>query len=178
MKTSFCILSLLGLLFCDSHAYCNKTHECKTVSDTSIISREYLGIIEESDSLVWYLLDPMNEDTTAVRMNDMGEIITCQTDTVVERCNALKATLVYPESFAKNDKVKESTFLPDVAVCFYSKNDVVTLSYSFYCNVCRFERSGKYQDMDGELIRKTIIQMASEVFPKDRYLRNLKRKEK
>lgn len=178
MKKSFCILSLLGLLFCGSHAYCDKTHECKTVSDTSIISRNYLGIIEESDSLVWYLLDPMSEDTTAVKVNDMGEILNCQTDTVEERCNALKATLTYPQSFVKSDMVKECTFLPDVAVRFYSKNGMVTFSYSFYCDVCRFERDGKYQDADGELIRKTIIQMASEAFPKDRYLRNIKRREK
>lgn len=176
MKMSFVFLSFIGLLFCGSHAYCDKTHEYKMVSDTSIISMDYLGIIEKSDSIVWHLLDPMSEDSIAPQMNNMGEILLSKTDTLEERCNAMKSTLTYPQSFVRNDMVKESTFLPDVAISFYSKNGVVTFSYSFYCDLCRFEKDGKYKDTDGELIRKTIIQMACEVFPKDKYLRQLKRK--
>lgn len=176
MKRLFYILPILGLLFCINHAYCDERQDTGTKLDTSIISRDYLGIIEESDSVVWYLLDPMNEDSTVLRMDSMWEILLCETDTLEERCNALKSTLAYPQSFVKGDMVKESIFLPDVAVSFYSKKNVVTFSYSFYCDLCRFEKDGKYQDTDGELIKQSIIQMACEVFPKDKYLRQLKRK--
>ena len=146
--------------------------------DSSMISREYLDIVDEADSVVWYLLDPMSKDTTMFDNDKNGEILMCSTDTLQERRDALKSTLTYPQSFRKNDMVKESTFLPDIAVYFYSKSSVVAFSYSFYCDVCRFKRDGKYLDADGESIRKSVIQMACEIFPNDRYLRNLKRKEK
>lgn len=178
MKVSFCILTILGLLFCSNHASCFKLHNNEVATDSSTISRDYLDIVESADSIVWYLLDPMSEDSTALQKNKMGEILLCKTDTLEERCNALKSTLTYPQSFAKSDIVKESIFLPDVAICFFSEKSLVTFSYSFYCGICRFERDGNYQNTDGELIRKSIIQMACEVFSKDRYLRNLKRKEK
>lgn len=176
MKKSFYILLFFGLLLCGSHANNVERQDDETKLDTSIISRDYLGIIEKSDSIVWHLLDPISEDSIAPQMNNMGEILLSKTDTLEERCNAMKSTLTYPQSFVKSDMVKESVFLPDVAISFYSKKEVVTFSYSFYCDLCRFEKDGKYQDTDGELIRQSIIQMACEVFPKDKYLRQLKRK--
>lgn len=176
MKQSvYILLSIVALILCSSHAMCNNTIDKE---EPSIISGEYLDVINGADSIAWYLLDPMAEDTTRVDLDKNGEVLMCSIDTLEERCNALKSTLTYTKSFVNNGMVKESTFLPDLAVCFYSKSAVVTFSYSFYCDVCRFKRDGKYQDADGELIRKTIIQMACEVFPKDRYLRNLKRREK
>ena len=176
MKQSvYILLSIVALILCSSHAMCNNTIDKE---EPSIISREYLEVINGADSIAWYLLDPMAEDTTRVDLDKNGEVLMCSIDTLEERCNALKSTLTYTKSFVNNGMVKESTFLPDIAVCFYSKSTVVTFSYSFYCDVCRFKSDGKYQDVDGELIRKAIIQMACEVFPKDRYLRNLKRREK
>ena len=145
----------------------------------SVISKSYIDIIEKTDSIVWYLLDPICEvDTTAMQLHGYGEILLMQTDTVLDRCNALRSTLLYSGSFKKSDLVKESTFLPDIAIRFFSTDSVVTFSYSFYCDLCHFECDGKYQEFDGEMIRKSIIAMASEVFPNDRYIRNLKRKEK
>lgn len=176
MKASVYILfSVVTLLLCSSQAMCNNKIDKE---GPSMISREYLDIIDEADSIVWYLLDPMSEDTTMFDNDKNGEILMCSTDTLQERRDALKSTLTYPQSFKKNDMMKESTFLPDIAVYFYSKSSVVAFSYSFYCDVCRFKRDGKYQDADGELIRKSVIQMACEIFPDDRFLRNLKRKEK
>ncbi len=175
MKWSFCILSVWGLLFYSSHVF-GCTIPKKTDSCISTISRTYLDIVENADSIVWCLLDPISTDS--VCPNKMGEILLCKTDTLEERCNALRSTLTYPQSFAKNDMTKECTFLPDIAIYFFSEKGTITFSYSFYCDLCRFEKNGKYQDIDGDLIRKSIIQMACEIFPKDRYLRNLKRKEK
>lgn len=174
-KSVYFLMPIVALILCSSHAMCNNKIGTE---EAMIISGEYLDIINKADSIVWILLDPMSEDTTMLNNDKNGEILICCTDTLEERCNALKSTLTYPPAFVKNDLVKESAFLPDIAVCFYSKSAVVTFSYSFYCNVCRFKRDGKYQDVDGELIRKSVIQMACENFPKDRYLRNLKRKEK
>lgn len=169
-------LFFVGLLFCCIHVYsCEQIEKRDTVS---IISKTYLDVIENSDSIVWYILDPMSEDTTVLRLNSKEEILLCKTDTLIDRYDALKNTLIYPSSFVMNEMVKESTFLPDVAISFYSKDGVVIFAYSFYCDLCRFEKNGKYQEVDGELVRNSIIQMACEVFPHDRYLRQLKRKSK
>lgn len=176
MKMSVYILSsIIALLLCSSQAMCNNRTDKE---EPSTIPKEYLAIIDEADSIVWYLLDSMSEDTTMFDNDKNGEILMCGTDTLPERCDALKSTLTYPQSFKKNDMVKESTFLPDIAVSFYSKSSVVTFYYSFYCDVCRFKLDGKFKDADGDLIRKSVIQMACEIFPKDKYLRNLKRKER
>lgn len=169
-------LFFLGLLFCHMQAYSYKQIE---KNDTiSIVSKNYLDVIENSDSIVWYMLDPMSEDTIALRLNGKEEILLCTTDTLTDRCNALKNALTYPYSFVANEMVKESTFLPDIAIAFYTKDNTTVFSYSFYCDLCRFEKDGKFQEVDGELIRNSIIQIACEVFPHDRYLRQLKRKNK
>ena len=172
----FCIFSFLLFVNCNAQS---KQVEDINDDSKSIISKSYIDIIEKTDSIVWYLLDPMCEvDTTAMQLQGYGEILLMQTDTVLDRCNALKSTLLYTDSFKKSDMVKESTFLPDIAIRFFSTDSVVTFSYSFYCDLCHFECDGKYQEIDGEMIRKSIITIASEVFPNDRYIRNLKRKEK
>ena len=158
-----------------------QAYSCKQIekNDTiSIVSKNYLDVIENSDSIVWYMLDPMSEDTIALRLNGKEEILLCTTDTLTDRCNALKNALTYPYSFVANEMVKESTFLPDIAIAFYTKDNTTVFSYSFYCDLCRFEKDGKFQEVDGELIRNSIIQIACEVFPHDRYLRQLKRKNK
>lgn len=177
MQRTFSIPLILILLLYSHQACCLKMPEKRADADTSIISREYLDMIEEADTIMWLLLDPMETDSTTLKINGIGEILLSKTDTLEERRNALKSMLTYPQSFTKANMVKECTFLPDIQVCFFSEKGVAIFSYSFYCDLCRFERDGKYQDTDGELIRKSIIQMACEIFPKDKYLRNLKRKE-
>lgn len=144
--------------------------------DTSVVERQYLDVIEHCDSIRWLLLDPMSEDSLFC-LQGLGEPLDIVKDTVAERKDACIATLSYSKSFVKSDMVKECTFLPDIAIFFYSKGQRVDFAYSFYCDLCRFIRGDKYQELDGELVRKTILQMACEVFPRDRYLRLLKRKE-
>ena len=171
----FCIFSFLFLVNC--HAQ-NKQVEDFNQTNTLVLSKKYIELVENADSIVWYLVDPMCEvDTTSLQLEGYGEILLVQTDTTLNRCNALKSTLIYPCSFENMDMVKESTFLPDVVIRFFSANSILTFSYSFYCDLCHFECDGKYQELDGELIRRSIIQMSAEVFPYDRYLRDLKRRE-
>lgn len=145
--------------------------------DTFIVERQYLDVIENSDSIRWFLLDPMSEDSLFC-LHGLGEVLDIVKDTVEERKDACIATLSYGKSFVKSDMVKECTFLPDVAIFFYAKGQRVDFAYSFYCDLCRFIRGDMYQELDGELVRSTILQMACEVFPRDRYLRQIKRRER
>lgn len=173
------LLFISTLCFTVQLAFANCTDSISNIStkDTSIVERQYVDVIENSDSIHWLLLDPMSEDTLS--LNDgLGEVLNCVKDTLPERKDACVATLTYSKSFVKSNMVKECTFLPDVAIVFFSKGQKVTFAYSFYCDLCRFIRDEKYQELDGELIRKSVLQMAGEVFAKDRYLRQLKRRER
>lgn len=154
--------------------YAHKKSE-ESIKDSSAVDSLYLSIIEKSDSVCWYLVDAMSEDTTSY---SLWETLACVTDTSNERKDALIATLTYKDSFCKTSMVKECTFMPDVAVEFYTGHMWVAFAYSFYCDICRFSTADKYQDIDGEKIRNSILQMACEVFPKDKYLRLLKRRKR
>ncbi len=180
MKRVYCFLFAILLFFVNNNVYSGISfdHETEIVEDTSVISREYLDVIEYADSIKWYLLDPMVEDTTVLRLGDIAEILSFKMDTVSERVDLLKQTLLNPKSFVHSNMVKECTFLPDVAACIYSNNGNVYFYNSFYCDLCRFYIEEKYQEIDSELIRKTILGIVCGVFPNDRYLRNLKRREK
>lgn len=178
MKKVFCLLFIVLLFFTNHNGYCKTGFEQETETDTSTISRKYLDIIECADSIEWYLLDPFSEDTTILRLGKIAEILVSKTDTISERMNLLKQTLLSPKSFVHNNMVKECTFLPDIAACIYSNKGNIYFYYSFYCDLCRFYSEGMYQEIDGELIRKNVLSIVCDVFPKDRYLRNLKRREK
>lgn len=154
-----------------------KEDTCHTErKESSVVESQYMNVIEHSDSVVWFLIDPMSEDSATARK--LGEILSCETDTLEERKGACVATLAYLGSFVKSNMVKECTFLPDVAINFYSHGNKITFAYSFYCDLCRFISGDIYQELDGELVRSSILKMACEVFPKDRYLRQLKRRER
>ena len=146
--------------------------------DTTIVPKEYTEVIEKADSVKWFLIDAfVSEEQLTNLPNLEGEILSCEIDYNPNRIGALKTTLLYPNSFEQKDYVKECTFMPDVAVEFVHQSDTVFVAYSFYCDMVRFIKSDLYKEYDGELIRKSMLVFASEVFPKDKYLRTLKRRE-
>lgn len=146
--------------------------------DSSILAPLYVEAITKSDSVVWHLLDPMSDDSASCKIAGAWEILCSQTDSVPANVKAIKSILTDTASWTKSPMVKESTFLPDVAIEFISKSSNIVFMYSFYCDLCRFCRGEDFQELDGELIRKAVIQTVAEIFPSDRYIRNLKRREK
>lgn len=147
-------------------------------NDPLVIPSEYLDVIEHSNSITWYLLDAFSETPDTTLLIGGGEVLNMRIDSLEERVGAVTSTLTYPESFPKSDYVKECTFLPDIAMKFIHDNDTVVVAYSFYCDLCRFQKGHRYRDYDGELIRKSLLQFALEMFPKERFLRDLNRKER
>lgn len=139
---------------------------------------DYVGIIENSDSVVWYLLDAFSETPDTTLMIGGGEVLDSKIDSLGERVGALASMLTFNESFPKSNHVKESAFLPDIAMKFTYGTETIVVAYSFYCDLCRFQKGHIYRDYDGELIRKPLLQLALEVFPKERFLRDLNRREK
>lgn len=141
--------------------------------EKSVLPTEMIKLIEKSDSVSWILIDPMSPDSVRNSYAMIGERLAQVTDTCEDRRNAIKATLSYPKSLEDKDISKDCTFLPDIACVFVNGTDSLTFSYSFYCDVCRFEYKENCKEYDGELIREAIMQIALEIFPKDRYIRKI-----
>lgn len=66
--------------------------------------------------------------------------------------------------------------MPDFGVMFITPSDTVLVSYSLYCDICRFQRNDELIDLNGEIVRKDLIAILKEIFPKDKFVRNLSRK--
>ena len=152
--------------------------EIPSAADSTILPREYVDVICQSDTVTWYLIDAFSETSDSTLKAGIGECLSTKMDVSSESVGAVVATLTYAGAFEDKDYVKDCTFMPDVAMTFTSRNDTVLVAYSFYCDICRFQKADGYKDYDGELIRKTILQLALEMFPNDKYLRTLNRREK
>lgn len=146
----------------------------------SVIPIPIRSIIQTADTVRWMLIDPMvnQEDSSIVVLKKQGEILDEKVDTIVERKTKLIATLVSPYSFEKDSVVKNCIFMPDIAIEFVRKDSISIVSYSFYCDICRFSQRDVYYDFNGENVRDEFLQMALEQFPKDRYLRKISDKSK
>ena len=145
----------------------------KQVPGESILPEQILLAIKNCDSLKWMLLDPMTQDSIHQSYILIGEVLAEKKDSIEERIGTLRSTLTYSKSFEATDVKKDCTFLPDVALVLYSESQELFFSYSFYCDVCRFQLGELRKELDGELIRDSILQLSLEVFPKDRYLRRI-----
>ena len=105
---SYVLILFCFLLFENCYSQCKQVKDIKE-DDKFVISKNYIDIIEHADSIVWYLIDSMCEvDTTAKFLQGYGEILLTQIDTIPARCNVLKSTLLYSESFQKLNMVKET----------------------------------------------------------------------
>ena len=135
----------------------------------SIVPKEILSIIVDADSLSWYILDPL-EQTSSGSFD--GAAILQQ----IEEKNATSISnlLTSPTSFVKSDRIKESVFLPDLAIRMYADGkQSVDVMFSFYCDECKIVCGDHSFQTDCRMIRKEIIENARKVFPLDKYLRVL-----
>ena len=146
-------------------------------STKSVVPEEYLSVISASTSVKWYLTDAFTDNAESSDvLKDCGEVLASAAEDKIARRDAIVETLIFPGSFVIHEFVKDCTFMADVAIEFTAGSETVLVMYSFYCDVCRFYKAGKYVDFDGELVRGSVLQMALEMFPNDKYLRRLKRR--
>lgn len=167
----------LSLLFLPISIFGQKEMEDDS-KQISVIPISIRSIIQNSDTVRWMLIDPIfnQEDSSIVVLKSHGEILDEKVDTMVDRKIKLIATLVSPYSFEKDSVVKNCIFMPDIAIEFVKNDSISIVSYSFYCDVCRFSQGDEYYDFNGESVREELLQMAMELFPKDRYLRKISNK--
>lgn len=117
-----------------------------------------------------------NDSVTALFGQPFGEILCSEIvrDSILN--SRITKVIISPETFHRDSLAKESTFLPDFGVMFITPTDTVLVSYSLYCDVCRFQNDDEMIDLNGESIRKDFIANFKKIFPKDKFVRNLYRK--
>lgn len=174
------------LLFCGCGMNSHKNEETTLTHDVDsaysnkflTVSSDYLNAIERANFIEWMLLDPFSNNPDTTLMIGGGEVLFRKTDSTKERVDAVISTLTNKKSFPASDYVKESTFMPDLALRFIYDKDTVIVAYSFYCDLCRFQKGYKYADYDGEKIRKELLRLSLQIFSNDKYLRELNRRER
>jgi len=77
--------------------------------------------------------------------------------------------------FKSDTIVKECTYIPDFGVMFIAETDSLIVSYSSYCDMCRFQSKDGFWDFDGTSIRDELYRLLKAEFPKDKYVRNITR---
>jgi len=121
--------------------------------------------------LSWHILDPF-EQTSNDAENFNGAFILQQKGD--KNAAAISKLLTSPSSFVKSDRIKESVFLPDLAMRMYADGkQSVDVMFSFYCNECKIISGDNIFQSDCQHIRKEVIENALKVFPLDKYLRVL-----
>lgn len=144
-----------------------------------LLSENIRTIILSADSIQWLLIDPWvdNDSVTTLFGQPLGEIL-CSTIVRDSTINSRISEIVTsPMSFQQDSLTKESTFMPDFGAMFISPTDTVLVTYSLYCDICRFQCDDKLIDLNGEIIRKDLIATLKDIFPKDKFIRNLARKQ-
>ena len=111
-------------------------------------------VLQNTDSLMWYILDPMQRDD---KEGFCGYyVLDKKIESDAALANNLAKLLLHEGMFLQTDMVKNCMFLPDLGFRVFSEKGFADIMFSFYCNECKIICNGK------------SIQS-----PKDRYLRIL-----
>lgn len=145
--------------------------------DKSVVAEKYLKVIGSPDSLSVVLIDPWVEDATDW-MDGYGEILSTSIVKDVKVVEEVSKLLSDPKSFEIHELVKDCTHMPDAVLIFHSKKGDVRVSYSSYCDIFRFAQGEDYEELEGEHIRLQFLEFLKRVYPKDRYIRTLIKREK
>lgn len=146
-------------------------------SDKSVVAEKYLKVIGHPDSLSVVLIDPWVEDANDW-MDGYGEVLctsTVKDKKVVEEASNL---LSDPKSFEPQTLLRNCTHMPDAVLVFHSKKGDVKVSFSSYCDMFRFAQGADYEEFEGQHIRLQFFELLQKVYPKDRYIRTLIKREK
>ena len=137
----------------------------------SIVPKEILNNITVADSVVWYILDPM--DRAGENDETFNGTLVLQ-EKGVKDATEVSSLLSSSKSFTKSDVLKDCIFFPDLGIRMYvNGTQTVDVMFSFYCNECKIINGETRFQSDCQIIIKEIIGYFRNVFPKDRYLRVL-----
>lgn len=145
---------------------------------SNTLPEAYRATILSADSVEWMILDGWtHNDSMMFRLGEpLGEILGSHLSKDSIAKEQIKDLLLSPSSFHADSLVKECTYIPDFGVLFISGSDLLYVSYSTYCDMCRFQSKDEFWDFDGTLIREDLFRLVKNEFPKDKYIRNITRR--
>ena len=172
MKRTVLIGTLMFLCFAAVTVFAACLKDAK-----SVVPENYLKVMQTADSVSFLLIDPWVEDAKDW-MDGYGEVLSKvilkDKATIKLASNLFSA----PQSFEIHEMVKNCAHMPDAVIIFHSKKGEVKVSYSFYCDVCRFAQGNEYNDFDGDKVRLKFLELVQKAYPKDRYVRYMIKREK
>ncbi len=145
---------------------------------SDILPETYRATILSADSVKWMIIDGWtpNDSLMFCLGEPIGEILSSHISKDSIANEQIKELLLFPDFFQANSLVKECTYIPDFGVLFISGSDSLYVSYSTYCDICRFQSKDEFWDFDGTLIRNNFLKILRNEFPKDKYIRNITRR--
>lgn len=176
------ILAAVLLIGIASYAIAQNRSQNPTVDNPSPYSNTlpeaYRATILSADSVEWMIIDGWTpNDSLMFSLGEpIGEILGSHLSKDSIAKEQIKDLLLSPGSFQADSLVKECTYIPDFGVLFISGSDSLYVSYSTYCDMCRFQSKDEFWDFDGTLIRDVLFQLVKNEFPKDKYIRNITRR--
>lgn len=144
----------------------------------SCIPETYASLICNPDSIQWVIIDPWTpSDSALVYLGNepIGEILNSEISSNSRLNELTEEILLSPTSFQNDSIVKESVFMPDYGILYMADSDSLLVSYSLYCDLCRFQNKDGYIDYNGENVRDELLIILRELFPKDKFVRNVTR---
>lgn len=176
------ILAAVLLIGIASYAIAQNKSQDPTVNNPSPYSNTlpeaYRATILSADSVEWMIIDGWTPNDSLIFSlgEPIGEILRSHFSKDSIAKEQIKDLLLSPGSFQADSLVKECTYIPDFGVLFISGQDSLYVSYSTYCDMCRFQSKDEFWDFDGTLIRDGLFQLVKNEFPKDKYIRNITRR--
>lgn len=133
-----------------------------------------LQMITEAKAMTCYIIDPLTPGDKDAEKLDKYVILQQQQVDNAEWMQQFRQAIAGEKSFEKFDFVKNCTFLPDVAFRLCDKENTLHILFSFYCSECEMRMNGKriFRN-DCSIVQPRIIQLARQIFPKDKYIRTL-----
>ncbi len=144
---------------------------CPSVdSSQKTLTDKMKRIISESDSVVCYLLDPMDKTCS----DTLRGFCILERNSIESRLSDSLRNILLDESFfPHSDIIKNCTFLCDMDFRFYLKDEYVDVMFAFYCDECAVICGKESVRTDSKAMQKDILIIAKDIFPKDRYIRHL-----
>lgn len=145
---------------------------------SEILPESYRVAILSADSVKWMIIDGWTpNDSSLFRLGEpIGEVLYSHLSKDSIANDKIRDLLLSPSSFQNDSIVKECTYIPDFGVMFYSETDSLIVSYSSYCDMCRFQSKHGFWDLDGTSIRDELYRLLKDEFPKDKYVRYITRR--
>lgn len=135
---------------------------------------DILNIIKTAPKLTMCMIAPFTKGDKD--MERLGEYVVLQKKEVTDKkqIKAASDLLTGEKSFEKLDFAKNCTFLPDIALQINSGKKTLNILFSFYCSECMMLLDDKQVFRnDCSLIQTKMINLAKQIYPKDKYLRTI-----